>query len=310
MRNRPVALFILIALLTLVCAGVLAYAEEKPGAKVRVFASILPVAYFVERVGGPDVSVNVLVGPGQDPHSFEPTPKLMAKLAEAKVLFKVGFPFEETLIKKAQSAFKNLQVVDLQQGIKLRAVTEEEEEHEAHESGEESGHAHEPGEMDPHTWLDPKLAKIQAKTVADTLIQIDPARRLNYENNLKAFQADLDSVNDQLSKALAPVKGKSFFVFHPAYGYLGDAYGLKQVAVQVGGKEPTARQLAELIEKAKKEGVRVIFVQPQFSRKSAETLAKEIGGAVVSLDDLAPNYIENLKEMATRLESALKTQQK
>jgi zinc transport system substrate-binding protein len=295
-------------------AGVPAHAQNKPAGKVKAFVSILPAAYFVERVGGPNVEVSVLVGPGQDPHTFEPTPKLMAKLANAQVLFKMGFPFEETLIKKVGSSFKNVEVVDLQQGIKLRAMTEEESEAEEAEHGhgeaEEHGHEHEAGEMDQHSWLDPQLAKVQAKTIADTLIRLDPSRKDQYEKNLEGFQADLDAIHEQLKKALAPVKGKSFFVFHPAYGYFGDAYGLKQVPVQIGGKEPTARQLARLIELAKEDGVRIIFVQPQFSKKSAEALAKSIDGAVVPLDDLAPDYLKNLQEMAAKLDSALKAQKK
>ena len=292
--------------------GVAANAQNKPAGKVKAFVSILPVAYFVERVGGPNVEVSVLVGPGQDPHTFEPTPKLMTKLANARVLFKMGFPFEETLIKKVGSSFKNVEVVDLQQGIKLRAMTEEETEAEEaeHGHGKAEEHGHEAGDMDQHTWLDPQLAKIQAKTIADTLIRIDPNHKDQYEKNLKDFQADLDAIHEQLKKALAPVKGKSFFVFHPAYGYFGDAYGLKQIAVQLGGKEPTARQLARLIELAKEDGVRVIFVQPQFSKKSAEALAKSIDGAVVPLDDLAPDYLKNLQEMAAKLDSALSSQKK
>jgi len=218
----------------------------------------------------------------------------------------MGFPFEETLIKKVGSTFKNVEVVDLQQGIKLRAVTEEEEK--SHGDADKEEHSHEAGEMDRHTWLDPQLAKIQARTVAVTLIRIDPSHKAQYEKNLKDFQADLDAVHEQLTKALAPVKGKSFFVFHPAYGYFGDAYGLKQIAVQLGGKEPTARQLARLIELAKEDGVRVIFVQPQFSKKGAEALARAIGGAVVPLDDLAPDYVKNLREMAAKIDSALKDQ--
>ena len=286
--------------------------QDKPAVKVKAFVSILPVAYFVERVGGPNVEVSVLVGPGQDPHTFDPTPKLMTKLANAQVLFKMGFPFEETLIKKVGSSFKNVEVVDLQQGIKLRAMTEEETEAEEaeHGHGKAEEHGHEAGDMDQHTWLDPQLAKIQAKTIADTLIRIDPSHKDQYEKNLKDFQADLDAIHEQLKKALAPVKGKSFFVFHPAYGYFGDAYGLKQVPVQIGGKEPTARQLARLIELAKEDGVRVIFVQPQFSKKTAEALAKGIGGAVVPLDDLAPDYLKNLQEMAAKLDSALQAQKK
>ena len=292
---------VILLLLTAWWIGFPANAADKPAVKVKSFVSILPVAYFVERVGGPNVEVSVLVGPGQDPHTFDPTPKLMTKLANARVLFKMGFPFEETLIKKVGSGFKNVEVVDLQQGIKLRAMTEEETEAEEaeHGHGKAEEHGHEAGEMDQHTWLDPQLAKIQAKTIADTFIRIDPNHKDQYEKNLKDFQADLDVIHEQLKKALAPVKGKSFFVFHPAYGYFGDAYGLKQVPVQIGGKEPTARQLARLIELAKEDGVRVIFVQPQFSKKTAETLAKSIGGAVVPLDDLAPDYLKNLQEMAS-----------
>jgi zinc transport system substrate-binding protein len=280
--------------------------EVKSGSKVKVFVGILPIAYFVERVGAPYVEVSVLVGPGQDPHTFDPTPKLVRKLAEAQVLFKLGFPFEETLSKKIAASFKNLRIVDLQQGIQLRAMTDEEEH--SHGHGHKGKHAHTSAEMDPHTWLDPRLAKTQAKTIADTLIQIDPDHREDYEKNLKELQADLDTVHERLANVLAPLKGKSFYVFHPAYGYFGETYGLKQIAIQLGGKEPTPRQLARLIESAKGDGVRVVFVQPQFSKKSSDNLAKAINGAVVPLDDLAGDYLKNLLEMAAKIESALRDQ--
>jgi zinc transport system substrate-binding protein len=295
-----------------------AQAADKPAGKIKTFVSILPAAYFVERVGGTNVEVSVLVGPGQDPHTFEPTPKLVAKLADAKVLFKMGFPFEETIIKKMGATFKNVEVVDLQKGIKLRTMTEEESqaeeaehEHEhGHGEAEEHEHHHEAGEMDQHTWLNPKLAKVQAKTIANTLIRIDPSHKAQYEKNLKKFQSDLDAVDQHLRKALAPLKGKTFFVFHPAFGYFGEAYGLKQIPVEIEGKEPTAKQLARLIDLAKEESVRVIFVEPQFSQKSANALARSIGGAVVPLDPLAHDYLKNLQEMAVSLDSALQTQKK
>ena len=321
--RKLVSIASLVLLITL-SLSLPANAVEKSGGKVKAFVSILPIAYFVERVGGPNVEVSVLVGPGQDPHTFEPTPRLMAKLANARLLYKMGFPFEETIIKKIGSTFKNVEVVDLQQGIKMRTMTEEEAEaeeaeHEAehkhghrHGHGEAGGHEHhqDVGDLDQHTWLDPRLARIQAQTIADTLIRIDSAHKDQYEKNLKDFQADLDTIHEQLTKALAPEKGKSFFVFHPAYGYFGDAYGLKQIPVQIGGKEPTARQLTRLIQLAGEDGVRVIFVQPQFSKKSAEALAQAIGGAVVPLDDLAPDYLKNLREMAAKLDSALQAQKK
>ncbi|HMK33491.1 MAG TPA: zinc ABC transporter substrate-binding protein [Desulfomonilaceae bacterium] len=319
MLNRAV-LVIFMALATL--WGGVSHSENKTPGKVHAFASILPIAFFVKRVGGPNVEVNVLVGPGQDPHTFDPTPKVMAKLAEAQVLFKMGFPFEDSLIKKVGSAHEALQVVDLQQGIKLRPITDEDAEAEdaghghgeaeerEHVHGEDREHSHDAGDMDPHSWLDPQLAKIQAQTIADTLIRIDPGHQAHYEKNLKDLQADLEAVHGQLTHALAPVKGKSFFVFHPAYGYFGDAYGLKQIAVQTGGKEPTAKQLARLIDRAGKDDVKIIFVQPQFSRKSAEALAQAIGGAVVPLDDLAPDYLRNLQDMAAKVGSALTPQKK
>jgi zinc transport system substrate-binding protein len=322
MRKR-LGVFVLTFLSMVMLCGSPANAEVKPEGKVKAFVSILPMAYFVERVGAPNVAVTVLVAPGQDPHTFEPTPRVIAKLADAQVLFKLGFPFEENLIKKVGATFKNIQVVELQQGITLKPMAEAEAEEAEHGTGhhervEKHGHGaaakhehhHEAGEMDQHTWLDPRLAKIQAKTIADTLIHIDPAHKDQYEKNLKEFRTDLDAIHEQLTKALAPVKGKSFFVFHPAYGYFGDAYGLKQVAVQLEGKEPTARQLARLIDLAKEKDVKVIFVQPQFSKKGAESLAKAIGATVAPLDDLAPDYLKNLKEMAVKLDSALRGRQR
>ena len=102
------------------------------------------------------------------------------------------------------------------------------------------------------------------------------------------------------------MKGKPFFVFHPSFGYFADDYGLEQIAVETGGSEPSARQLARLIDQARSSDVRVIFVQPQFSRKSAETVAAEIGGAVIPIDPLARDYIENLEQMARAVEEGLR----
>ena len=297
------------AVMLTISYGVASAEEVKPTEKIKVFVSIDPVAYFVKRVAGPLADVNVLIGSGQDPHTFEPTPKLIAKLADAQVLFKIGFPFEEALIKKAGSTFKDLKVVDLQQGIKLRAISEEKEDGHHGASGGH-GHSHEADGLDPHTWLNPLLARVQAGTIATTLIQIDPARRAIYEENLKKFQADLDNINAELMNSLAPVRGKIFFVFHPAFGYFADAYGLKQVVVEVEGKEPTARQLARLIEEAKAQGVKIIFAEPQFPKKTAQTLAESIGGAVVLIDDLSPDYLNNLRNIAMSVGAALRNQAK
>ncbi|MFH0959776.1 MAG: zinc ABC transporter substrate-binding protein [Pseudomonadota bacterium] len=298
---------LVLAVMLVMLYGV-ACAAEKPNDKIKVFVSIDPVAYFVKRVAGPLADVSVLVGPGQEPHTFEPTPKLITKLADAQVLFKIGFPFEEALIKKAGSTFKDLKVVDLQQGIKMRPIAGAHKGHGHERHGH--GHSHDADGLDPHTWLNPLIAKIQAATIATTLIQIDPANMATYEENLKKFEADLDNINTELINSLAPVRGKNFFVFHPAFGYFADAYGLKQVPVEVEGKEPTARQLARLIEDAKAQRVKVIFAEPQFPQKAARTLAESIGGAVVLIDDLSPDYLNNLMEIAKTVGSALRSQAK
>jgi len=133
----------------------------------------------------------------------------------------------------------------------------------------------------------------------------DPRHAAAYERNLKALQADLDEVDARIAEALAPLKGRKFFVFHPAFGYFADAYGLKQVPVEIEGKSPGPRRLAALIEKARREGVKVIFVQPQFSPRGAQAVAEAIGGVVVPMDPLARDYLKNLEHIAQQIKKAL-----
>jgi zinc transport system substrate-binding protein len=267
---------------------------------LKVAVSILPQAYFVERVGGTHVDVQVLVGPGLSPHTFEPTPKQLAALADARAYFRVGVDFEEALVPRLTGLFPKLRIVDTRAGVPLRRFAAQEAacEHAGHDHGEA------PGRPDPHIWLNPLLVKTQAQTICDTLCTLDAARADEYRSNLAAFQADLDRVHAQLAAALAPLKGREVFVFHPAFGYFTDAYGLRQTPVEIEGKEPTARQLQTLIARARAADVKVIFVQPQFSKKAAQTVAEAIGGVVAPLDDLARDYLANLTDIAAKIEAA------
>jgi zinc transport system substrate-binding protein len=194
-----------------------------------------------------------------------------------------------------------VRVVDLRTGVPLRTLTEEE----AEDESQGPGHHEAAGQPDPHTWLNPLLAKIQARTICDTLVELDPPHADAYRRNLADFQADLDRVHAKIAAALAPLKGREIFVFHPAFGYFTDAYGLKQVAVEIEGKEPTAKQIGKLIERARAAQVKVIFVQPQFPRKSAEAIAAAIGSAVVPMDDLPRDYLKNLEQMAEAIKAGL-----
>ncbi len=274
--------------------------------RLRIFVSIPPQKYFVERVGGDEVQVEALVGPGQNHHTYEITPQQAARLAQADAFCRVGLPFEDSLLRKLASAYTNLRVVNTHEGTPWR-FTEAEELGEAHSHEHRPGEecpGHHAGELDPHIWLNPRLVKLQAEAICRALQALRPVAEQRFQENLAAFQADLDALDQRLSAALTPFRGREFFVFHPAFGYLADAYGLRQVAVETGGKEPSARRLAELINRARSSDAKLMFVQPQFPTRSAETLAREIGGAVVAIDPMAENYIENLESMAAAIASA------
>jgi zinc transport system substrate-binding protein len=259
------------------------------------FVSIGPQRYLVQSIAGSRLRVEVLVQPGQDPHTFEPTPKQMTQLSRGKLYFSIGVAFEQSLIPRIRSSNPQLKIVDTQAGIELREI----------EAGDHEGEDHDEHGLDPHTWLSPVLAKRQARTIRDALIEADPGGSGVYEAGYQSLAAELDSLDEEIAAVLASYRGQEIFVYHPAYGYFTDEYGLEQVAVETGGSEPSAQQLARLIERARQRQVRIIFVQPQFSRTGAGAVAEAIGGVVVPLDPLAEDYVENLREMARLIADAL-----
>ncbi len=273
--------------------------------KVKVFVSIIPQEYFVERVGGDRVEVKALVRPGSSPATYSVTPSQMTELSKASILFITGVPFENGLIPRIKKSFKTLRIVDTTAGIKLRNIEKSDSGHQDHH---ECGHSH--NGRDPHVWLSPVLVKTQAETICKALCVQDPKGTDVYKKNLEQFSKELDVIHKKLAAALAPLKERELFVFHPAYGYFADAYGLKQVAVEAGGKEPSARQLVSLIKKAQKQKVRVVFVQPQFSDKSARIIAREINGTVCKLDPLARDYIKNMNRIAKNIKDGLSNKSK
>lgn len=258
--------------------------------KLCVFVSILPQAYFAERVGGDRVDVNVLVGPGHSPATYEPTPRQMVKLSQANVYFRTGVPFENRLMKKITGTFPGLNVADLRQGLKMLHL------------GSHGEHEH---TQDPHIWLDPKRAKIQAQTIGDELCRLDPDRAAQFKKNLAGLLADLTALDAEISQLLAPFRGRSFMVFHPAYGYFADSYGLAQVALEEHGHSPGPRRIAAWIDQARQQNVKVIFVQPQFSDTAVQTIAADIDGVVVPIDPLAHDYLNNLRKMAREIAQAM-----
>jgi len=264
--------------------------------KPIVFVCVAPQAYLAERIAGGRVEVDVLVKPGQSPHTYEPTPRQLVRLSKARAFLRIHMPFEEALIPKlAQN--KHLRIVDTCEGIALIPTAEHHDEHKARQDAAQ--------QLDPHVWMSPRLAKILARNICDALVQIDPAHQAEFQANLEKLCADLDAVDAEIAAALAPLKGRTFYVFHPAFGYFARRYGLVQQAVQISGKSPGPKHIGELIDKARRDRVRVIFVQPQFSQRAARTIAEQIGGAVVPVDPLARDYIANLRDLARKIRRAL-----
>lgn len=267
-------------------------------AQMRVCVSIPPQAFLLERIGGERVAIEVLVGPGQSPATYDPTPAQMVALERADLYFRIGVPFEDTLIGRIEQSMPALEIVDLREGIDLLPL-----EGHHHGPGEECVGDH--GRPDPHTWLDPELMKVQARTVAEALARIDPDGEASYKSNLSALLDDLDRVHAEVTEILEPVRGEQMLVFHPAFGYFARAYGLEQVAIEVEGKEPGPRQLQRIVVQAREQRARAIFVQPEFAATTARAVAREIGAEVASLDPLARDYLENLREMARTVRAAL-----
>jgi zinc transport system substrate-binding protein len=263
---------------------------------LRVAVSILPQAYLVERIGGDLVSVDVLVGPGQSPATYEPTPKQMADLGRADLLITSGVPFERSLLNKIADAVPGLTIIDGTAGIELHPMPD----HHNHDDGGEHDH----GRLDPHFWLDPQLVTVHSGTICAELARRLPDHAEQLQANLAGLVTELQAADTRISTRLGPFKGRPMLVFHPAYGYFARRYGLHQIAVEAGGKEPSARQLARLIEQVRDAGARVIFAQPQYSTRSAEVVAEAINGEVVPLDPLAPDYLANLELMAERVAEA------
>jgi zinc transport system substrate-binding protein len=270
---------------------------------MHVAVSILPQRYFVEKIGGQFVEVEVMVPPGATPETYEPRPGQMSVLSRSRIYFACGVPFETIWLSKIISINSKILVIHTEKDIKKREI--EAHSHPGESVKPQSGGSHEePG--DPHIWLSPPLVILQARAIFEALAATDPQNGAFYETNYKAFVSELVELDLYLSRLFgAGAKSGSFMVFHPAWGYFADAYGLKQAAVEVEGKEPKARELDEFIKRARELGAKAIFVQPQYSPTPAQIIADAVGGTLVQADDLAPDWEKNLLQVAWQISAAL-----
>ena len=296
------------------------------------FVTISPQKYFVDKVSGGQVAVSIMVSPGANPHAYEPKPRQMAELAKAKIYFTIGDSFDQTWLARIMGASPGMTVVHTAEGI--AKIPMEEHHHDeagpAAAPGAEAPHGEEPshdaqekhahdgkhqeehpaedgGTLDPHIWLDPALVKVQVGHIRDGLSAINPEHAAAYAENAATFERELGALDSEIRSILAPIPQdrRTFLVFHPSWGYFAKAYGLTQASIEVEGKEPSPRDMARIIAMGKESGAKVVFVQPQFSEKSAAVIARQIGAKVVRLDPLAEDWDGNMRRAAQAFADAL-----
>jgi len=260
----------------------------------RVAVSILPLKYLVEKIAKEKASVSVMVPPGANPHSFEPKPKELKSIENASMYVKVGTPLEFELAWMGKLILLNpkMMVCDCSKGVPL--LNESLKVMSGAMAIDKRG-------ADPHIWTSLKNAVLMGKDVRDSLVEMDPSNKRFYENNYAQLKKELESLDIRIKEKLKPFRGSSFIVIHSAWNYFSHDYGLNEIAIEVGGKEPPARELEAIIKEAKKEKINVVFVSPEFSKKSAEVIAKEIGARTVSADHLAEDFPAQVEKIAAEI---------
>jgi len=302
-RDAPsIATLILcsIAVLTLVQVFVLQVPTTLSAKRVSVVVSIVPQKYFVDQIGKGKVNVIVMVPPGANPHSYEPKPKQMIALSGAKAYLTIGIEFEKAWLQKVLNQNRDMKIFHMEEGIKKIPIRKSVTKQYATKSSIEtlSTDTHGDEKLDPHIWLSPILAKTIASNTANALITIDPSNTEFYNHNLKLFLSKIDALHEKIRKILDEKKKKAFIVFHPAWGYFAWTYGLKEVPIELEGKEPSPKELKELIQFARQRGIKVILVEPQFSDRIAKIISREIHGKLIKVDPLAYEWDINLLHVA------------
>jgi len=298
MKDRILFSVLLILVVWTLDTGSAALAD----APLKAFVSIVPQAYFVKKIGGDRVDVSVMVGPGASPATYEPKPRQMREISKAGLYFAIGVPFEKTWLKKIAAIHPAMRVVHTETGIEKRPMKA----YDRHDEGNRGHHGkHRPGIKDPHVWTSPPLVMLLARNILTGLLDTDPAHEALFQANYKRFINEVVDLDAALRASFAGKRDAAFLAFHPAWGYFAEAYGLRQIPIEIEGKEPKPAQLKGLMERARAHGVKVVFVQPEFSSKSAELISREIGGKVVFLSPLARDWENNLRKAAQAFKEAL-----
>ena len=262
-------------------------------ASLQVVSSAPPVDFLVQQIGAGHVQSTVLIKPGRNPENDEPSPKQMKDVARASLWFRIGLPFEQRwqpVIRSINPALRE---------IHLAASPAAQPQNPAQQ------HGHHHNGIDPHIWTDPVKMRAAAVKVHQALVEADPDNAADYDRNMDKLTNQLDQLDDEITTLLAPFHGRAFLVYHPAWGHFAKRYGLRQIAMEREGKPPGPRYLTELADLARKENIHTVFLQKQFDRSNAETLARAIGANIVELDPLSADYLNNMRATARAIAKSL-----
>ena len=270
--------------------------ESKRSDKLLISVSILPQQYFIERIAGEMVEVNVMIPPGASPATYEPTFSQLSKLDQSLVYLRIGYiGFELSWMNKISAVNPDLKIVDLSTGINPIRL-EEEEHHHLHE------HAH--GGIDPHIWMSALNAKIIARNTFNVLIQTFPDEEEKLTAQFSNLLLELDTIDDSITKMLSDQQERSFMIYHPALSYFARDYNLEQFSLEIGGKTPSPAHMKWMIDLGREKNISTIFLQQQFDQKNAEVLANEIGAKIVQINPLDPDWQGQMYYIANQLSSS------
>lgn len=296
---KPVIMFTLLSLFFVNCGSP---GPEISSEKIQITVSILPQKYFFERIAGDSVNIDfdihVMIPPGHSPATYAPTPQQMKVLSHSKLYFRIGhIPFENAWMKKISSNNPHMKIIDTSVGVNFIETGEDKDD------GQPDYHHH--VGIDPHIWLSPRAVKIQAKHILDAVTEIDSENQEFYKENYRLFLLDIDRLDREIKALLEKCRVRKFMVFHPAWSYFAREYGLEQLPIEVEGKAPNPANLKKVIDIARQDNIRIIFVQQQFDTNSARAVAAEIGGQVVKIDPLALDWLANMRRIAEKISKSV-----
>lgn len=262
------------------------FAEEIPS----VLVSVAPHKFFVEKIAGGSVNVQLMVPAGASAHTYEPTPKQILSASKADIWFYLGESFERKVMASLKAYQPNMAFYDMRKNVDMISV-------DAHSGACCCCHAH---GQDPHIWLSARQAKIQAETIANALSIHFPAHKTEYAEALKKFIRELDELDLQITLILDPLKNRTLLVSHPAYAYFCRDYHLSQLSIEFEGKDPAPQQMTKILNKAREAQIKRVFVQPQYSNKGAKLFASELGAEVISLDPYSEHFMTSMLDIANQ----------